>query len=291
MKFKVSSSFRSSRILAGVAGAAMAVVPIVGLTGPAAAATVPHPPTGSLAPFFDCPVDAILAPGAPVVACTVSSASTGYFRIGNYVIPFKGPGTVQGGITQDKTTGALGWVGALDGNTFSSPPQLMPGGIGRALGNPSLNQTIPNPQVHAIPLLAGAVGFQSLIPVLLQVPLKFHIVGPLVGPNCYFGSNANPIVLNLTSGTSGNLTGSLGQLSIIDNGNVIHAIGAELVDNIFTIPVASGCGPGGSGSLDSTIDAVQGLPSPSGSNSAVFFGNIYLGSAKAVEKNENNPSK
>jgi hypothetical protein len=37
-------------------------------------------------------------------------------------------------------------------------------------------------------------------------------------------------------------------------------------DDTFAVPGASGCGPNGDGTLDTVVNAVVGLPSPSGAN-------------------------
>jgi hypothetical protein len=41
-------------------------------------------------------------------------------------------------------------------------------------------------------------------------------------------------------------------------------------DSTFSVPAVSGCGPNGDGSLDSVVNAVVGLPSPSGANNLVL---------------------
>jgi hypothetical protein len=46
--------------------------------------------------------------------------------------------------------------------------------------------------------------------------------------------------------------------------------GAVQADNTFAVPGATGCGPNGDGSLDVVINAVVGLPSPSGLNNLVL---------------------
>jgi hypothetical protein len=275
-------------------GTVLALALAAGLGLPAGAATVPHPPTGPWSPFYDCPVNGFSSPTAPALACTVSKAGSGYFEIGGTVINFRGPGILQGAITQDSVTGNLGWLPALDGNTFSAPPQFLPGGIGRLLGNPSLNKTIPDPQVFAAPMLAGAVGFTSILPVDVTLPLKFHLTGPLLGPNCYIGSFASPIVVNLTSGTTNPpppnlpITGQIASLQITHAGNLVDALGALLVDNAFAVPAASGCGH--AGDLDATIDATEHLPSPAGANTVELFGNIALATAAKVAQSENDPN-
>src|SRR5262249_34843103 len=42
--------------------------------------------------------------------------------------------------------------------------------------------------------------------------------------------------------------------------------GAVQGDNTFSVPGASGCGPNGDGSLNGAVNAIVGLPSPSGAN-------------------------
>ena len=41
-------------------------------------------------------------------------------------------------------------------------------------------------------------------------------------------------------------------------------------DSTFAVPAVSGCGPNGDGSLDALVNAVVGLPSPSGANNLVL---------------------
>jgi len=41
-------------------------------------------------------------------------------------------------------------------------------------------------------------------------------------------------------------------------------------DDTFSVPGASGCGPNGDGSLNAAVNAVVGLPSPSGANHLVL---------------------
>ena len=41
-------------------------------------------------------------------------------------------------------------------------------------------------------------------------------------------------------------------------------------DSTFSVPAVSGCGPNGDGSFDTTVNAVVGLPSPSGTNNLVL---------------------
>jgi hypothetical protein len=46
--------------------------------------------------------------------------------------------------------------------------------------------------------------------------------------------------------------------------------GAVQGDDTFAAPGAQGCGPSGDGSLDAAVNALVGLPSPSGNNHLVL---------------------
>ncbi len=49
-------------------------------------------------------------------------------------------------------------------------------------------------------------------------------------------------------------------------------------DNTFSVPVVTGCGPGGSANIavDTAIDTSDGLPSASGNNSLTLNSNFYF---------------
>ncbi|MGC1400778.1 choice-of-anchor D domain-containing protein, partial [Candidatus Binatus sp.] len=96
---------------------------------------------------------------------------------------------------------------------------------------------------------------------VVTVPIKVHLNNVTLGSNCYIGSDADPIVLNLQeTTTSAPVLGSAG--------NALLVTGVEVADNTFAVPVAYGCGP--LGTLDAAIDLKVGLPSPSGKNSALI---------------------
>src|SRR5262249_1297435 len=50
----------------------------------------------------------------------------------------------------------------------------------------------------------------------------------------------------------------------------LQITGAMQGDNTFSVPAATGCGPNGDGSLDAVVNAVVGVPSPSGHNHLVL---------------------
>jgi hypothetical protein len=106
-------------------------------------------------------------------------------------------------------------------------------------------------------------------------------LNPLLGPNCYIGTDSDPITLNLTTATSGALTGTLGTLVSNNNGETLQTIGTEVVDGTFSTPAATGCGT--DGVWDSAIDTTGNLPSASGANEAILYGNFAIASSKWVK--------
>ena len=100
---------------------------------------------------------------------------------------------------------------------------------------------------------------------MTTVPIKVRLHNDAVlGPNCYIGSDASPIVLNLVeTPTSTPQLNSGGP-----GGNALISSGVEVADTTFAVPAASGCGL--LGALDAALDLKVGLPSASGKNSALI---------------------
>ena len=108
-------------------------------------------------------------------------------------------------------------------------------------------------------------------------PVKIKLINPLLGNYCYLGSDDNPVVLNPS------ITGTLGvepdpNPTRFPTTVVFEITSASATDDTFSVPVATGCGPGGAANIaiDTAIDSSEGLPSPSGSNSLVLNGNFYF---------------
>ncbi|MEO5878165.1 MAG: hypothetical protein ABIS86_15175 [Streptosporangiaceae bacterium] len=91
-------------------------------------------------------------------------------------------------------------------------------------------------------------------PIPTSLPLKVHVVHPLVGSKCYVGSDADPISIKPT------LTDPRIQLF-----GSVPVIRAGIGDSTFGVPAATGCGL-----FTGLINAVIGLPSPAGSNKATL---------------------
>jgi hypothetical protein len=97
--------------------------------------------------------------------------------------------------------------------------------------------------------------------IALKVPVKIHLHNLVLGPNCYIGSNADPIVLNLQETPTSRPVPS-------GNGGATIVTGVEVADDTFAVPGASGCGL--FGTLDPILNLKVGLPSPSGKNAALI---------------------
>ncbi len=106
----------------------------------------------------------------------------------------------------------------------------------------------------------------------MTLPVKIKLSNPFLDPNCYIGSNSNPILLKpantvrptarfvrfAADGTA-NPAGEMGYLSLS---------GAAQADTTFAVPGATGCGL--FGLLSGAVNLKQGLPSPAGENSLVL---------------------
>jgi hypothetical protein len=260
-------------------------------TSPAVAA-----PTGEYGVFAECPLPA-------ASGCIYSKTESGKVVIGKETVPIEKPVVLQGGFRENEA-GQDEFLGAKNaGNTLQKVPQKVPGGLS---GLVKCNE-ITNPVerigcelvfengltgVNATVELAApatSIGLSELlyfarIGPALTLPVKVHLENPFLGSACYVGSNASPIVIGLTTGTSGAYTGTPGTLEGRGEGGIGYFSHNSLVNNTFAAPEANGCGGLFSFLIDPIINAKLGLPSPSGHNAAVLSGFLELASAQAVEE-------
>lgn len=266
-------------MVAAVATSLAIVTPAVAAAGPTLA--------GAWAPLNRCPVDdpaMLAADGVSVAAlCLSSSATNGTFTIGHTTLTSGATDLQVGVLNQGGTYTTV----APSGGAVVGAPVEIPGGL-LGLMCPSNIPIIadicrqiandPNNRVTATIQSAGAptdfnlaAGTGVGIPIF-TLPVKIKLDNPLLGGNCYIGSNSNPILLkpaNLTRPTARvvrfnadgtpSTTGQMGYLSMS---------GASQGDSTFAVPRASGCGL--FGILSGAVDLKQGLPSPAGSNSMVL---------------------
>jgi hypothetical protein len=246
--------------------------------------------TGAPSEFNLCPTSFVPPEQEPLL-CSHSETTGGQLTIGNSTVTISNnPDTVDFGTYSTSGLGILGVsviVTPTNGMVFGGPAQVVPGGLLGLTGElaPLSKPLDPINQVTSSIELAGPITPNTVVdptattaffcgtgPLfsclngpspasVITVPIKVHLHNPVLGPNCYIGSNADPIVLNLQETAN-----SAPVTSGADNALIVT--GVEVEDNTFAAPGASGCGL--LGVLDPILNLKVGLPSPSGKNSALI---------------------
>jgi hypothetical protein len=271
--------------------ATIGVAVVLGTAG--AAATAGAAPTGEFAQFAQCEYE-----NTEVETCIDWTWNSGTLKIGSKTIPISNPITLQGSYVPE-----MDFLGATNGNTLSHTPQPVPGGLAGVTPPttwPEWLQEAFNEQietgltgVNATVELAGpttgltnaTLSTENLLieeGAALRLPVKIHLENPILGNDCYLGSNSEPIQLNLTTGTSGAKKGSAGELMFNEAFTLIDLTGVRLVDETFTVPSANGCGGELSEYLDPLVDSIFGTPAGVGENHAVLEGTLTEGEREAV---------
>lgn len=285
---------RSRKLLAG--GLVSALGTLLFASGVMAA---PHHPTGEFTQFGDCPLSR-----ASITDCVYSVTKSGAFKLGSKNVPIVNPVTLQGGFEGGGEE--IQFFGAEDGNTLSKTPQPVPGGLAGLInckeitnfilrlgcevtfenGLTGVNATLE----LAAPATSIKLDTENLIfesGTALQLPAKVHLENPFLGSNCYVGSNSNPIIIPLTTGTSGSLKGTSGTFSANEEFTLLTFSGTRLVNNTFAAPEAKGCGgPIVELLIDPLVSSMAGLPAGSGTNSAVLEGTTQDAASSAVRASE-----
>ena len=281
------------------------IMPLATLGFASPALATEHHPTGPFAPFADCPLS-----NPDITFCIVASTTSGEFTVGSKTVPINKTITLQGGTIENPETGALTFVGAENGETLSKTALYVPGGLlgikppgylnkeqkekFEEMVNKGLTGVTETTEL-AKPASDIGINTNNLIfeeGVALQLPVKVKISNVFLGSSCYVGSEADPIILNLTTGTTSPpapnkpITGSAGELKLEFEGALVTLSGGSLVDNAFAAPEATGCGAPFSGLVDKLVDSVFGVPAAAGKNTAILTGKLEQGYAPAVRASE-----
>jgi hypothetical protein len=284
----------------------MALVMSLAALGHASATSASdHHPAGDYAPFADCPLS---NPATDV--CFFAQTESGELMIGRKAIPISKTMTLQGGVHQDEASGRQEFIAAEDGDTFSRTPQVVPGGrfeIAAPKSLPGYVREIFDEFIDreatdltattefASPASAVGINTQDLIEAKgngLSLPVKVKLSSPLLGEGCYIGSNADPIVIPLTTGVIGPssrhrpLEGKPGHAHFKDEYNLVTITDDSLVNDSFPSPRASGCGGMLSFLVAPAINAELGLPVAAGANEAILNGALKDANAPAVKASE-----
>jgi hypothetical protein len=273
-------------------------------------------PKGIFKKYNDCPT---ATPG--LALCTFGQTTSGEFVIGSTKVPINQTITLQGGgiPTGGPNLNEYFLLPAKDGNSLSKTELNVPGGltglvnceeikgsgffevIERAAckaifenkttgvtATTELVATATNPAILDLAALAEEKG------TAITLPVRVHLKNPLLGEGCYLGSEAHPIQLHLTDGTTAPplpnkpIKGKLGTvLQEEEKGfESIKISENSLVDNSFSVPVSEGCGGFFSFLIGPIINSKIGLPSASGHNTAVLSGTLNTAEAAAVLASE-----
>ncbi|MEO5878356.1 MAG: hypothetical protein ABIS86_11685 [Streptosporangiaceae bacterium] len=204
--------------------------------------------------FAACP--ALPAGADPIYwQCNVAITYGGTFKLGSINQTITSPITLTYANGFDPETLEEKVVfGAFQASKFQVQPGLF--------GDPFLTA------IYAQPKYAGSFGLEDS---KVKLALKVNVQNPLLGGNCYIGSNSKPISLSLgitaTNPPPPNtpIEGSPPEV-VQDDPPVLKT---TVVDNAFSVPKASGCGAG-LGLLDLAVNLYAGLPSAAGKNTAIF---------------------
>jgi hypothetical protein len=231
-------------------------------------------------------------PAAVSTQCVYGETLSGGFKMGSKNVPITNPVILQGG---------------LDGSAFEPLPLLQP--LNGAEAVSASSQPIPGGLTGISEIIGGPVsataevaGPSSVVHVSqyqlasgagtgVELPIKVHLENVLLGEDCYIGSDAEPIVLHLTTGTTSPpagtapIAGSLGTVITKDKSRFIEYKENSLVDNAFAVPAATGCGIGLLAPvITAAVNLDAGLPSAAGKNVAELDGNLFTALAPYVAK-------
>jgi hypothetical protein len=279
-----------------LAGAALLLI-VLGV-----ALLVGHRSGSDYAAFVGCPLS-----NRATDVCILAQTKSGELKLGQRTIPITKTITLQGGIHEDEATGRQQFIAAA-GKTLSVTPQLIPGGLREIVAPGVLPATLRERLDRLIArgeaavtatteLVAPAhtigVNTQNLIEakgIGLALPVKVKLSNPFLGASCYIGSNAHPIVISLTTGTTrrssahGPVAGKPGHAKFKDDYNFVTLSANTLVSDSFAVPRVTGCGGTLSAVVDPALDAELGLPVAAGHSEAIMNGTIKNANAPAVRK-------
>jgi len=235
--------------------------------------------------FINCPI-------TEGRVCTYGETLEGEFKMGTAgkSVPITNPTVLQGGL-EGEGFGVYPLIpprfGAL---SLSKTPQPVPGGL------TGLSEEVGGP-VYAVAELAGtplvrptALGFGEH--KAISLPIKVHLENEQLGPNCYIGSDAEPVVIDLWDGVTEPpegvepIEGKIGTIKAMDKNKIAEFEGNKLVGNTFEAPAAKNCGTNALTEpvITALVNTAEGLPSPPGKNVAILKGNLFTAFSSDVAK-------
>ena len=266
-------------------------------------------PTKSVKIFKNCPVSGISEQnGLPNDLCIFAATEAkegGQFTVGPITVPLVKQIVLQYGLAENEETGEEGYVPPTHGVEAITPtPEPVPGepiahislAEQEELGWPeSLKYSYAQAQKKGLVRkvfeaieLAGTpktsrtnLLFQEGTAVEAPVKIKGENKWlSRLGDACYIGSNEEPIVQHLVSGTSTSpltseeIHGSVGELEFLREFQEVILSHTDLVDNTYPVPGAACTGPYSS-VIAATIDKQFGIPAVAGASKTEIKGSLY----------------
>lgn len=257
---------------------AVAVVAAMALVAPIAQADTP---AEGYERFAGCPSS---SENPEVAACIFTEISGGHFQMGSKDVPINNPMTLSGGVNAELSGFAATAKGGL-----SPVKQQVPGGV---IGITGLDWLVNFLGVEALKLYAVTelVGPPE-IGEGISLPIRVHLINPVLGGNCYVGSPSSPIHLELIEGTTSPpppnepISGVEPEFSIGEDG-VLKFLNGSYVDNSFSAPGASGCKLVLFGfipiSINGLVNSTAGLPAAAGTNETVQEMDLEIAPAEVI---------
>ena len=248
-------------------GAAVAALVAVAMLAPAAQATTPAPGYGD---FAGCPSP---AEKAGIALCVRSVVTGGHVKIGSKEVPIANPITISGGVEEGLTGFSANAKGGL-----TLVKQKVPGGVIGLTGLTWLAEFLGS-EALTLYAVTEAAGLPTLSFTDLTLPVRVHLINPVLGNNCRIGSFTSPIVFHLTFGTTSPpppnkpITGVEPVAEFEPAREIITLNHGTYVDNSFAAPGANGCVLTLFGfipvSINGVVNAASGLPAAAGTNETV----------------------
>jgi hypothetical protein len=260
-----------SKRYAGLVLAVVGLLTAFAALSPVAQAAKPDP---GYEQFAGCPNP--FTENSKVHTCVRSEITGGHFKMGNKEVPIEHPLVLTGGVENIFNLGPV-YFNSEGGLTKSK--QKVPGGVVGLTGLTWLFEILGSEALtlYATAELAGTPEIASTS--FARLPIKVHLENAVLGSKCYVGSNSQPIVLNLTTGTTSPpppntpITGKNATLTFEPEREITIAKNGIYVDNSFAAPGANGCVLTLFGfipiSINGLVNSQSGLPSPAGTNEAV----------------------
>jgi hypothetical protein len=266
----------------------------LGFAGTASAA-----PLGDFARFKACPWSVV-----GVDKCLYSATTGGKIVLGKKTVPIEKQIVLQAGASAPVAKVSQVFA-ATDGVTLAKAGQNIPGGLLGLVPDASSDHLVKGlikffvdnklTGVNLTPELAkpaseihfGKGHLLSEGGVALELPLKFRLENPFLGKRCYVGSEAAPVLWNLTTGETSPpapnepIEGSAGKTKFLGGGEILHQDEAELVDNAWEAPAATGCGGVIAFLVDPIVNTQLGSLA-AGHNTAILTGTIDIADAEVV---------